>query len=114
MSGHCKLGPDLCNCGGDLPRVREGCSEWVNEAPAWVATKAAFDALDDGHGPHLTWAFDDQDGAERKRAAWAEFKAWAADNLGQGYSAACNDGHLLDEATTLAFAGFLAGKGLER
>jgi hypothetical protein len=26
--GHCKLG-DECNCGGDLPRIRECCSSWV-------------------------------------------------------------------------------------
>jgi hypothetical protein len=26
--GYCKLG-DACNCWGDLPRIREGCSSWV-------------------------------------------------------------------------------------
>lgn len=26
--GYCELG-DRCNCGGDLPRVREGCSNWA-------------------------------------------------------------------------------------
>jgi hypothetical protein len=26
--GHCKEG-DRCVCGGDLPRVREGCGNWV-------------------------------------------------------------------------------------
>lgn len=25
---HCKLG-ELCNCGGDTERVRDGCSQWV-------------------------------------------------------------------------------------
>lgn len=26
--GHCTLGEDLCNCGGDVPAVRADCSNW--------------------------------------------------------------------------------------
>ncbi len=26
--GHCTLGEDLCNCGGDVPAVRAGCANW--------------------------------------------------------------------------------------
>lgn len=28
ITGHCRKGDD-CVCGGDLPRVREGCGNWV-------------------------------------------------------------------------------------
>lgn len=31
--GHCKDG-DRCVCGGDLPRVREGCGNWVKGGAA--------------------------------------------------------------------------------
>ena len=26
--GRCELGEALCNCGGDVPAIREGCAYW--------------------------------------------------------------------------------------
>lgn len=40
---------------------------------------------------------------------WPEFKAWADDHLGQGYSLACADGDLLDKVTAWSFKAFMAG-----
>ena len=45
-SGYCERAGG-CVCGGDLPRVREGCSEWVKSKPApSPADERAVHALD--------------------------------------------------------------------
>lgn len=41
--------------------------------------------------------------------AFAGFQAWAADNLGQGYSLAMEDHTFIDPVTRWAFAGYRAG-----
>lgn len=69
--------------------------------PAWVAKKAAMDALDDGYGP---WWFG------KPEMYWENFKAWANDHLGQGYSLACFEGAVLDPVTSWAFTAYQAGR----
>lgn len=31
--GHCTIGADRCNCGGDVPAVRAGCANWKRHNP---------------------------------------------------------------------------------
>lgn len=31
VTGYFSLGPDICVCGGDLPRVRAGCGNWRSD-----------------------------------------------------------------------------------
>ena len=47
--GYCERADD-CVCGGDLPRVREGCSEWVKSesAPAPADEQATFEITEQG------------------------------------------------------------------
>lgn len=78
--------------------------------PAWKARKAALDAMDDGHGPYCSWAFDAADVQERKSQLWQDFVAWARLHLGQGYSLACAEGSPLDEVTLWAFKAYMAGR----
>lgn len=48
-SGYCERAGG-CVCDGDLPRVREGCSEWVKTKPALAPTDERVEWL----GPHHT------------------------------------------------------------
>lgn len=82
--------------------------------PAWVKEKAALDSMNDGHGPHMHWCLDTPKEAKLKRQAWDDFVEWANLWLGQGFSLACDDGHILDQVTNWTFKGFLAGRGIHR
>jgi hypothetical protein len=99
---------------GDVPAEVRLTDQLGGAAPAWQAKKAAFDALDDGHGPYCSWALDMDERKERKQALWGEFVVWAGDHLGQGFSLACVDGGIVDQVTFWAFKGFLAGHGIRR
>lgn len=80
--------------------------------PAWVARKAAHDAMDDGQGPYMEWIMRDDAAAAIRRAAWDDFKRWATDHFGQGYSLACFEGSCVENLTGWAFTAYLAGRGL--
>lgn len=81
--------------------------------PEWVARKAKFDSYDDGHGPCLYWAMKEEEEIAQLEDAWKDFKRWAADNLGQGFSLACHEGWFVDQVTAWTYKGFLAGRGIE-
>lgn len=77
----------------------------ANEAPAWVASKAALDALNDGSSPYvMSWAHPGEEGY------WEDFKAWAVDHLGQGFSLAVLEGMILDKITESCFQGYRVGR----
>lgn len=82
-----------------------------HEHETWQERKARLDAVDDGQGPYMMWAFDSEQRKFRKQAAWQDFLEWANDHLGQAYSLACCDGALIDEVTHYAFKGYLIGRG---
>lgn len=74
--------------------------------------KAKLDSFDDGYGPYM----ECETLSERVRlpAYWDDFKEWAFDHLGQGYSLACVEGGLIDEVTRWAYIGYRAGRKHER
>lgn len=74
--------------------------------PSWLPAKRALDAMDDGEGPWMHWGF----GRDGERALWLDFKEWADDNLGQGFSLACCDGQLVDQVTSWCFHGYRVGR----
>lgn len=70
--------------------------------------KAYLDQFDDGHGPYMEGC-NMLDGRLTVHPLWDNFKAWAADYLGQGFSLAAVEGNLVDEVTSYCFEGFRAG-----
>jgi hypothetical protein len=78
--------------------------------PAWKAQKALLESYDDGHGPYMEWSLIPLPMTAAAPEYWEDFKVWANDNLGQGYSLACADGMLLDEVTSWAFTAYRAGR----
>lgn len=79
---------------------------------AWLEEKVKLDAMDDGRGPYLEWGFDLGEHKEKKQEMWVEFKNWATENLGSGFSLACENGCILDPVTFWSFKGFMAGREL--
>jgi hypothetical protein len=69
--------------------------------------RAEYDRFDDGHGPYKLIRLS---GDSASPPYWEEFKAWASDELGQGYSLACADGSILDAVTRWCYHGYRAGR----
>lgn len=71
--------------------------------------RARYDG-DDGCGPYLSWYFEIDHIQNMIREWWLDFDYWAYNNLGQGYSLACNDGWFVDPRTSAAWKGFVQGR----
>lgn len=54
QAGYCADG-DRCNCGGDLPRVREGCVNWRKAAVAAAPALSWIDPNDKSRKQFLPW-----------------------------------------------------------
>lgn len=78
-SGYCeRVGG--CVCGGDLPRVREGCSEWVKSKPAASPADewAAFEAWARGKGSYTAKELEVFNGQYVDEHANTALDAWLA------------------------------------
>jgi hypothetical protein len=72
--------------------------------------RAKLDAFDDGHGPYMEYDILPIPLPSEPHPYWQDFKEWANDWLGQGYSLACSDGMIIDEITAWAFRAYRAGR----
>ena len=73
--------------------------------------KAWYGNFDDKQGPYYSWnMLNDEDTITKRKQYWVDFVLWADDNLGQGYSLACEDGSLLDPITNWAFKSYISGR----